>query len=271
MNTQQQDQLTSARRTVLKTVGAAGLVATFGSQVVTSQSDELLIEDWSDLTAIRENLDQNYILANDIDQNTPGYDTHVATPEAGFNPIGTRETRFTGTFDGQGNEIRDLVIDRPDENYVGLFAETWETNITNISLVNAEVTGGDYVGGLVGINGGVIASASTSGTITGNETVGCLAGYSKENIGRSTASGDVSGTEQAGGLVGFITSQCEITGSAATGNPQLVEVVQFGGTPTVYIDGTQSHHRQRRISCRRRITTPGLCAPSRRCEHTVHQ
>jgi hypothetical protein len=52
---------------------------------------------------------------NDLDAATPGY-AELASPTAnqgkGWQAIGTSDNRFTGSFDGQGYEIRDLFIDR---------------------------------------------------------------------------------------------------------------------------------------------------------------
>lgn len=224
MVSERQNQLTPARRTVLNTVATAGFVVAFGGETVSAQSGEQPIKDWNDLNAMRENPDGKYVLVENLDEDTAGYDEYVATPESGFKPIGNRETRFTGTLDGQGNEIRDLVINRPNERYVGLFVETaGSAVVTDIAMVNAEITGTNYVGSLVAINGGVITSASASGSVSGEEDVGSLAGYNKGEISRSTASGDVSGNEHVGGFVGFNIN--EISDSAASGDVSGNEMV----------------------------------------------
>ena len=110
------------------------------------------ISDWYDLNNVRNNLSSNFVLMNDLDKNTSGYD-ELASPSAnggkGWKPIGI----FTGNFDGQGYEIRDLFINRSDEDYVGLFGYVAEGGvIKGVGVVNATVTGNDYVGGLVGEN-----------------------------------------------------------------------------------------------------------------------
>jgi hypothetical protein len=61
---------------------------------------------------------------NDLDSTTYGYDelaSETADNATGWQPIGTDLYPFTGTFDGQGYEISDLFIDRPDADYVGVF------------------------------------------------------------------------------------------------------------------------------------------------------
>jgi len=58
----------------------------------------------------------------------------------GFDPIGEFVEKFTGTFDGQGNTIADLVINRPTRNRLGLFGETGTGNVMNVSVTNARVS-----------------------------------------------------------------------------------------------------------------------------------
>jgi len=88
------------------------------------------IRTWYDLDAVRDNLSGNYTLMNDLDSATAGYD-ELAGPTAnwgkGWEPIGWQSIEswdgegFNGTFDGQGYEIRDLFINRPDQDLIGLF------------------------------------------------------------------------------------------------------------------------------------------------------
>ena len=56
-----------------------------------------------------------YTVQNDIDAS----DTTNWT--GGFSPIGITSTNFTGIFDGNGKVINGLTINRPGQDYVGLF------------------------------------------------------------------------------------------------------------------------------------------------------
>src|SRR4030043_19757 len=84
------------------------------------------VKDWYDLDAIRNNMRGSYILVNDLNSPTAGYE-ELAGPTAnegkGGQPVGGTAVRrtFIGSFDGQGYEICDLFIGRPDESDVGLF------------------------------------------------------------------------------------------------------------------------------------------------------
>ena len=92
----------------------------------------LEIRTWYDLNAIRDNLNDNHILMKDLDSTTAGYE-ELASPAAnggmGWQPIGTHDGPFTGTFDGQEYEIRDLFIYRPDESVVGLFGAVEQSGV----------------------------------------------------------------------------------------------------------------------------------------------
>jgi len=141
------------------------------------------INDWYDLDAVRDNPGGSYILMNDLDSATPGYE-QLAGPAAnggkGWEPIGTwnRTSRFTGSLDGQGYEIRDLFIARPGDDYVGLFGTVDDTGvIRNVGVVNADVSGGDYrVGALIGSNWGSVLNCYSRGSVSGGQWVGGLVG-----------------------------------------------------------------------------------------------
>jgi hypothetical protein len=170
------------------------------------------IWDWNDLDAIRDNLGGSYILMTDLTKNkedTPGYD-ELAGPTAnggkGWEPIGTEFSQFKGHFNGQGYEIRDLVINRPDQNHVGLFGYVGSGgSIANINMVNVAVSGKEFVGGLVGRNNGLVSNSHSSGTVAGERVVGGLVGWNA--YGRVTSNSDstcsVTGTDNIGGLVGW--------------------------------------------------------------------
>jgi hypothetical protein len=214
------------------------------------------IEDWYDLHAIRNNLDGNYVLMNDLDSTTAGY-TELASKTAnggrGWEPIGTFDDQFTGSFDGQGYEIRDLFINRPDENYVGLFTHiSWTRHIDNVGVVenvrvvNADVTGSAQVGVLVGHNEGLVNNSYSSGSVTGDSRVGGLVGWNQATLSNSYSSCSVTGDSRVGGLVGDnwyyrgILSNSYSTGSV-TGSAQvggLVGVNFYGNVTHSYSTGS---------------------------------
>ena len=169
-------------------------------------SNPYKIRDWHELAAIGNNLTASYILMKDLDASSAGYAV-VAGPDAnegkGWKPIGTLHEGFTGSLAGQGYEIRDLSINRVDEDAVGLFGYVDEgALIDSVGVVNVDVIGNDTVGGLVGYNGGTVSDSYSTGRITGGDVVGGLVGVNRGVVTDSFSSACVSGDERVGGLVG---------------------------------------------------------------------
>ena len=183
----------------------------------------------TDLQGINGNLTGNYVLGADIDAS----DTVNWNAGAGFDPLGGIGAPgiFEGRFDGLNHRISNLFINRPGDNFVGLFGLTQSTSIQNLGLVGGSITGGDfvgaiagqgccttfrnvystaavqgsdYVGGLVGeLSDGGITDAYAGGAVTGSDRVGGLVGSSVDGtITRAYSTGRVSATGMVGGLVG---------------------------------------------------------------------
>jgi hypothetical protein len=174
-------------------------------------SQNLEIWDWYDLDDIRDNVYGNHTLMNDLDSTTPGYE-ELASPTAnggkGWEPMGTfilnvGSFGFEGTFDGQGYEICDLFINRPDEGSVGLFKYVMGDGvIEDVGVTNVTVIGGDAVGALAGgIYDGTVSNSHSSGSVTGNDDVGGLVGRARCIVIDSYFTGSVTGYEYVGGLV----------------------------------------------------------------------
>jgi hypothetical protein len=167
------------------------------------------IHDWYDLDAIRDNLGGHHTLMNDLDSNTAGYE-ELASPAAnggrGWDPIGFfYDAPFIGSLDGGGYEIRDLFINRPDEDYVGLFGAVGGAGVVqNIGVVNADLTGGSIVGSLAGYDEGTTSNCYSAGNVTGQEAVGGLVGVNAEGtVDNSYATGSMTCEWLVvGGLVG---------------------------------------------------------------------
>ncbi|MBR5586048.1 MAG: hypothetical protein IKW36_07385 [Alistipes sp.] len=67
-----------------------------------------------------------------------------------WTPIGTSEKPFTGTFDGNGCTIKNLVIDGGSNSNIGFFGFTTNGEIKNVTFENAEVSGRLNVGVVAG-------------------------------------------------------------------------------------------------------------------------
>ena len=145
--------------------------------------------------------------------------------DRGWTPIGSSSDRFRAMFDGNGNTISNLMINRDGSNRIGLFGYTNDkAEITNIGLLNVNVIGNNGIGSLVGSNSGTITDSYATGDVEGDSRVGGLVGES-ENSGttasiiNSYATVDVESKGEfgvGGGLVG--DNGGTITDSYATGN-----------------------------------------------------
>ena len=255
-----------------------------------SQSSPVEISDWTDLQAINDSqatLSDDYVLVNDLNKSTAGYNAVVLNQTAteftenvffsegesrvnltrtpvdkllsnsaglnltvvdsangtierentssgsfpavsyttsterfvGFSPIGPSFSEpVSGSFDGQGNTIRDLLIERPADDRVGLFGFS-EGTIEQVTVANATITGSNQVGGLVGDNDGTVSNSSASGAVTGSNNVGGLVGNNfNGTVSTSSASGAVTGSGYSvGGLVG-LNDEGTVSNSSASGN-----------------------------------------------------
>ncbi|MDH4366682.1 MAG: hypothetical protein OEV57_00890 [Dehalococcoidia bacterium] len=181
-----------------------------GNYTITADFYEPEIWDWYDLDGVRNNLGGSYLLMNNLDSTSVGYEElagPTADGDSGWEPIGTTEpfSPIVGSVDGQGYEIRDLFIDRPDQDSVGLFGIIDEGGvIKNIGVVSLNVTGRIGVGSLLGNNwGGTVMDCYSSGSVAGAEFVGGLIGMNDDGtvINCRSASG-VAGDLYTGGLIG---------------------------------------------------------------------
>ena len=145
---------------------------------------------------------------------------------AGWTPIGDSTLAFTGDFEGNGNTISNLFINRTAAD-VGLFGGVGSGGtVKNLGLVDANVRGngtggtdGYRVGALVGDNDGAITNSYATGAVTGKRNVGGLAGINNGSITASYAAASVTltgGDDNVGGLVGNNNGGTIIT-SYATG------------------------------------------------------
>jgi len=178
------------------------------------------------LDEVRKDSTAYYRLGNNIDltaylaKNGAGF---IKWGTAGWMPIGFANSPFSGEFDGKGNKITGLLINRSDMAHVGLFYTTYNATVKNlgVEIDPSGIKGSDSVGGLVGTqSGGSITNCYTTGNVSGKRNIGGLVGAQFYNgiITNSYTSGNISATDShAGGIVGW-QYEGKITNSYATGN-----------------------------------------------------
>ncbi len=180
-------------------------------------SDPYFVYDVFGLQGMGGFLSSNFGLHNNIDASS----TSNWNSSAGFVPIGNSSTPFTGTFNGNNFTISDLFINLPTTNNVGLFGETSGATIENVGLLNASITGQNYVGALVGANqySSIVNSYASGNVIGSGSDIGGLVGYNNSsNITYSYSTGSVSGSgNDIGGFVGYNNFSSNIDNSYANG------------------------------------------------------
>ena len=164
-----------------------------------------------------------YELENDLDFDTDGDGaTHTGGTSdsgdayhnagSGWDPIGPNSapsdsTHFNAIFDGKGQVIENLYVNR-SRSYSGLFAALQgDAVVRSLGLRNAHVlNGATYVGLLGGRSAGRVAAVWTSGRAHGSNVVGGLAGLVATGgtivASYSTAAVEctAAGAQRAGGL-----------------------------------------------------------------------
>ena len=185
-----------------------------------SNADPYQITNISQLQCVKnQGLRQNYILTSNIDASG----TSEWNNGNGFDPIGERYTEniysgFRGSLDGRGHTITGLTIDRPDENFVGLFGYMSSAKVENIRIIRANITGNNNVGGLAGQKFGSVRNSSVVGRVSGSVFVGGLIGHSSGPIRNSSTNVRIAGDRSVGGVSGVIRSDGQVHNSSSKAN-----------------------------------------------------
>ncbi len=207
----------------------------------------------------------HYKLTANIDMGQLGAPWAESTGGNGFGVIGRDSTDpqiipnnqqnnlFTGSLDCSDYEISRLYINYSSTDttpaayglYVGLFGAASNARIENCTLRDAKITGGNYVGGIVGAQfGGTfsgnhiidssIIAISDVGSIVGYKTDGTL---SNNHISNTTLYAEAS---QIGGIIGLAKSGLHIENSVTD-----VSITASGGSYAGGINGSNSNASNR--------------------------
>ncbi len=227
------------------TNGARVSLPDSGASLAIGGQSYTLIHDVAGLQAVGTS--GYYALGNDIDASA----TTSWNSGAGFAPLGTLATPFTGTFTGLGHFIDSLTINRSTSGNVGLFSATNSNAVLrDFTLSNVNITGYEIVGAVVGqgisstlsnihvsgsvaalrVGGGVggVISQSTLSNISSSASVASTSsGYAFgglvgdiegiTTISDSYSTGAVSGGDYVGGLIGFVSYALTMTNVYASG------------------------------------------------------
>ena len=217
------------------------------SALTTQMTAYQLVNSWADIDNVgslpASTYSTNYALGKDFDASVFGM-------AIGYNGLEQPKSPFEGQFDGMGHTIengtvpgglfgligqqgvvRNLTMTNTGRDFglvedpAGILASVSQGTISNVFVSGNMVgytsaagnSGGPPVGGLVGINEGLIERSGSSATISNNGVSGGLVGGNTGSIVQSFASGNVSGDSitEPGGLVG--DNAGSISQSYATG------------------------------------------------------
>ena len=146
----------------------------------------------------------------------------------GWLPIGGT---YTGDFKGNGNTINNLFISRSSLSNQALFnAIGAASRIETLGVTNANVTGSSTSGILASVNNGEIIACYTTGKISGGSFVGGIVGLQSSGsatMSTSYSTAYVNAHSYIGGLVGIMSGS--ITNSYSTGRVNGSTTTRIGG------------------------------------------
>lgn len=222
--------------------------AQFGGGLGTAASP-YIVSNETHLNNVRNYLNSHFIQVNDIDLTS--YQSG-----SGWLPIGNKTTPFCGVYNGNGFRIRNLKIDRPNNNDIGLFgvikgvSTTSLSRLIDIHVEYVDIVGNENVGGLLGVidnnhNTQILLCSVEGGSVYGKRNLGGLIGaalgtktgpatYSQTDIGSCFTSvnvrydAHVNNFPNIGGVVGYVY-RGQLNNCYSIGN---IYAVNYSGTNT---------------------------------------
>lgn len=182
------------------------------------------------------------VLTQDIVYNEGDLSTYNGENDANikkWTPIGDKVNRFLGEFDGNNYTVSGLYVNSNVE-FGGLFGCVGGGGkISNVGVVNSYIKTGNYAGGIVAVNYGIIKSCYNTSKITAGQFSGGVCGANYSTLDFCCNSGDVTGSYIVGGVCGASNStviNCYNTGSVTGGDLLFVGGVCGGNENGVVLN-----------------------------------
>ncbi|MDJ1478692.1 prepilin-type N-terminal cleavage/methylation domain-containing protein [Bacillus sp. LS15-K4] len=160
--------------------------------------DPYLIRTIGEVQGIKLDLEASFKLGNNIE----GCVTKDWNNGSGCEPI----QNFDGTMEKSDYSIDNLYINRPNEDYVGMFANAHTTIDESFSLrlKSPTVTGKNYVGAITGKQDSfrIYDISVENGNVIGQNHVGIIFGHTQDQMYRFSGTGTVKGKYYVGGITG---------------------------------------------------------------------
>ena len=166
--------------------------------------DPYLISTKEHLNNVRDYKSAHFKMINDIEfaESDFAEDGAFYNYGKGWEPIAS----FNGTFDGNYYKIKNLFIDRPTTNNVGMFSLISSgARIERVGLINVDISGLDNVGAICGkATEGTFSECFVSGSVNGDTSTGGLIGRTVDStsVSKCQNNANVSGQGATGGIVG---------------------------------------------------------------------
>lgn len=182
-----------------------------------TETDPYIIATAAQLDEVRNFPSACFELSKDIDLSS-----YLNSNSSGWTPI----KDFTGKFDGKKHTIKGLWISLSSIENVGLFAniqgysDNKRASVSNlfVNISKKGITGRSSVGGICGsLSYGNIENCMVTGDISGYQYVGGIVGrnddnyYSSSIISQCASSGNITATKgYVGGILGYYDGSCSI-------------------------------------------------------------
>ncbi|MDI6402296.1 ZmpA/ZmpB/ZmpC family metallo-endopeptidase-related protein [Balneolaceae bacterium ANBcel3] len=179
--------------------------------------DPFQISNIDELALMRTDLEAFYILVNDLDMAS----SVSWNMGQGWKPIGQSDA-FKGGFDGNGYTIRNLVVNRPVEGFVGFFGKLDGADVRNVVIERGDMLGASYTGILAGSFAGssILSNSHVHGQVlsTGQYAGGLAGSSDRSTVHYTSADVWLECNNSGGGLIGSASINTAIRHSWSTGS-----------------------------------------------------
>ena len=162
--------------------------------------------------------------------------------------VTARRNPFHATFEGNGHTIANLFVHSEHALFAGLFGYAGYDSVADshsiirrVGMIGVELSGYNYIGGLVGWNEGEILSSYATGQVSGWYGLGGLVGLNGGSIVSGYATVRILGHSGAGTAVGGLVGTNEkISGGSNGGLPESRRGIIAGSYATGHVSGSHS-------------------------------
>lgn len=175
-------------------------------------ADPYQICDAAQLQLAGAHLNSDFRLTADIDL------ADVSFTPIGFTTFGDNSVHYDGFFDGAGHRIRNLTIQLPGTDVLGLFGKLGPNAIVqDLGVENVNIRGNLCVGGFAAENNGIVRRCYSTGSVTGSTFVGGMIGDNRTIMTDCYSKASATGTSSIGGFAGVSFTTPTYTRCYATG------------------------------------------------------